>query len=547
MFPGSLSLKCVFTALAGLALASGVEAAEDAPVQVAEIISASAGTPADGPAAEFDVANFDLAAWLDTRFEAVWSKNGVTPEVCDDGTYMRRVTVDLIGRIPSVVEYREFAADTSQDKRARLVDKLLINSDESARNQRIHAEHLARIWRRIMIPPGSNGATMGPTVEPWLTQQFELNRPYDEFARSVVAATGDDAAGVQPLYAAFGGTPEAYATEVSRVFLGVRIGCAQCHDHPFAAWKQSDFWGVAAFYAGTTAMPADPANPQATPAAPVLPGRITHEGKEYQAKVLWATEPVKLESGDPRATLADWVTSHDNLQFAATSVNRVWQHLLGRGLIAEVDDLDLASREEREVVLNDLARMFIKSGYDLRWLIAGICKSRAYQCRSVATATDEDSILTGVRPLKTLSPEQTFDSLEQALMLPRTQASEESARHNGAMVQLVQRLDESITRSPEEYGAGVPQVLLLMNGAVMNDATDLGRSKTLRAVVDAPFLTEADKLETLFLSAVSRKPTEQERQKLLEHVASQPEADRGQAYAEIFWALLNSPEFVLCR
>jgi hypothetical protein len=542
MVPRSKFFCSPITVFVAIAM-TAVVVAQDAPQTLVS------GVPAEQLAAnpQLEAASFDLSGWLDDRFDTIWRDNGVQPELCDDGTYMRRVSVDLIGRIPSVVEYREFAADVSPDKRARLVDKLLVSPDASAKNQRMHAEHLARIWRRIMIPAGTNGAAMGPAVEPWLTEQFELNRPYNEFAHSVVAAVGDEANRVQPLYAAFGGTPEAYATEISRVFLGVRIGCAQCHDHPFASWKQTDFWGIAAFYAGATMQPAPDGGAEAAQPMPVPVGRITHDGKEYQAKVLWSTEPVKLESGDPREVLADWITSGENLQFAATTVNRVWQHLLGRGLIAEVDDLDLASQEDRAVVLDDLARMFIKSGYDLRWLIAGICKSRAYQCRSVVANTEADSILMGVRPLKTLSPEQMFDSLEQALMLPRTQANEESARHNGAMAQLVQRLDESITKSPEEYGAGVPQVLLLMNGAVMNDATDLSRSKTLRAVVDAPFFTDSEKLETLFLAAVSRKPTDQEQQKLLEHVSSQPEEDRGQAYAEVFWALLNSPEFVLCR
>jgi hypothetical protein len=141
-----------------------------------------------------------------------------------------------------------------------------------------------------------------------------------------------------------------------------------------------------------------------------------------------------------------------------------------------------------------------------------------------------------------------FDSLEQALSLPVTRSNASSARYNGTRTQMVSRLDESLGDSPEDYGAGIPQVLMLMNGPLTADAVSVDRSRTLKGVIDAPFLDEASKLDALYLAVLTRYPTQTERDFLLDHVRIQstPE-DRRTAYDEILWALLNSPEFVLCR
>jgi hypothetical protein len=513
---------------------------------------------ADEPAAAAAPAKaadlFDLPAWLDARFGQVWSENQVQPEVCDDATFCRRVSLDLIGRIPSVAEVRAFLDDPSPTKRAQLVDRLIADPDVSSRTSELHAEHMARIWRRVILPPGSTGAPMAPMFEPWLKAQFRENKPYDEIVRRLLTARGENTLPEAVFYQAIGGSPDAEATTVSRVFLGVRIGCAQCHDHPFTTWKQQDFWGMAAFFEGTSASTNAMTTPEGATVAAGLSddaatGSIAHEGKTYAAKALWSTEPVSLgENQKPRDALAAWLTSSENPTFAANVVNRIWQHLLGRGLVSAVDDLDLATPEERELVIDDLGRQFAAAGFDLKWLIAGICKSKAYQCTAHVADGEQITLLYGRRPLKTMTPEQTFDSLEQALALPVSRSSEEAARHNGEMAQVVQRLDESIGTSPEDYSAGVPQVLLLMNGELLAKATDLNKSHTLRAVVESPFLGDEIKLDTLYLAALTRLPRANERQQLLQHLQSQPdEPARRQTYGDIFWALLNSPEFVLCR
>lgn len=510
-------------------------------------VSADDSAVAPAESAPATLPEFDLTGWLDEKYQSIWQAAEVEPELCDDAAYLRRVYLDLAGRIPSVAETRDFLDDPAEDKRAELVQRLLIDSRNSGQNRELFAEHQGRIWRRILIPPGSNGAAMGPALDPWLAARFRENTPYDEIVqRLLTSRDGEDATATQAFYSATGGSPDAYATTVTRVFLGVRVGCAQCHPHPFAEWEQDDFWGMAAFFVG--AVPTAGPLGEIQQPDPTQPAQISYEGVTYQAKYLWDEERAEIpDESTATSALADWMTARGNPTFAVTAVNRVWQHLLGRGLVVAADELDLASPEERALILDDLAVMFEDSGYDLRWLVSGIVASRVYQCVS-ENRDGEASLQEGTRPLKTLSPEQVFDSLEQALMLPVSQSSDDAARHNGQMAQIVSRLDESAGNSPEEYVSGVPQVLMLMNGGVTADATDLERSRTLRAVVDAPFLDEPDKIETLFLAALTRQPSQIERTTLLEHVRSQPtEQDRREAYGEILWALINSPEFVLCR
>ncbi|SFH74309.1 DUF1549 domain-containing protein [Planctomicrobium piriforme] len=494
----------------------------------------------------------ELSTWLNERFRQIWTSQQLQPVLCDDATYLRRVSLDLIGRIPSVGEIREFEADPSPEKRARLVEKLLSDPQDSAKVSPLASEHLARAWRRVLLPPDSTGAAAGPQFEPWLRSHFAKNTPYDQIVKGLVTARGEGSRDEQVFYAAIGATPEAEATEFSRIFLGVRIGCAQCHDHPFAPWKKQDFWGMAAFFNGLKFGDNMVVDNRVTRVGNLndddATGSIVHEGKTYAAKVLWADQPIALSKDRrPRDLLAEWMTSKEHPTFAANAANRVWQALMGRGLVEAVDDLDLASADDRALA-EDLGRQFAAADFNLRWLISGICRSEAYQCDSRASDGDVVGVESGRRSLKALSPEQMFASLEQSLLLPVSTSNQDAARHNGEMGQLVQRLDESIGRSPEEYTAGIPQTLLLMNGNMLARATDLERSHTLRGVVEAPFLSDDERIELLYLATLSRTPERQEQARLVAYVERHTEEQkRKAAFGDILWALVNSPEFALCR
>lgn len=494
----------------------------------------------------------DLANWIDGRFETGWSdKEKERRPVVDDATFLRRTSLDLLGSIPSVSTARDFLVDPSEYKRELLIDNILGLAGQKSRMTDRSAGHLARVWRRVLVPGNGPGAAMATRLDPWLKTQFANNVHYDELARSLVLASptpspAPPGGGNLPffsyqgpivLYEAVGATPENLANSFARTFLGVRIGCAQCHDHPFAQWKQDDFWGVAAFFAGCRRGP----NGEWVEEK-VTKIRNDANSTEYDARFLWGDVPNFPADKMPRQVFADWMTSPSNPNFASTAVNRVWQYLCGRGLTHAVDDLDTASPDERKI-LDELADLFEKHDYDLRWLMAGICQSRTYQ-RACSSAEEE---LAGLRPVKTLLPEQVYDSLEQALALPVSKI-DAGPRHNGQMNELIARLNEAIGSTPEDFRGGIPQTLLMMNGQIVAKATDLEESRTLRAVVEAPFLKNEEKLEALYLAAFTREPTSEEREFMMRYVNGQTDVKKQkEAFGEIFWGLLNSPEFVLSR
>lgn len=498
----------------------------------------------------------ELTDWIDRRFEEENKKAGVdSDELIDDAAFLRRVSLDLQGRIPTVAQYRDFLADDSRYKRQDFVDKLITDNRMPDRFAKRTSEHLGRVWRRMMIPASSPNAPLGTQLEPWLAKQFADNVPYDKVARKLLmppaglmqpgivptpnapnAAPSDPDAPAGFFQQAIGPTPENLTSAYVRVFLGIRLNCAQCHDHPLADWKRDDFWGIAALL-NNQAAGAD--------AAPTI--RPAADDAIFTAKLLWAAKPLKkLPAGkSSREVLADWITASDNKHFAATTVNRFWQYLCGQGLAGSVDNLDQVSAGERKI-LDELAGLFVASGHDVQWLVAGICKSKVYQqaARKLDETSDPDAHYVH-RPLKTLLPEQVFDSLEQALGLPVARA-DNGPRFNGDRDRFVARMNEAAPETPSDFKAGVPQALMFMNGKLTADATSLETSRTLRAVVDAPFLATQAKIETLYLAALTRPPRQEEMEFLLKHVTSQAsEQDQKQAYAEILWGILNSPEFVL--
>ena len=479
-----------------------------------------AANPKESPA--------ELASWIDARLETSWRAKGLqVRDVASDEVFLRRAYLELTGTIPSVSDSRDFLESTTASKREQLVRGLL--------DDKRFGEHFARLWSRTLAPTGN---TREP-FEAWLRGEFKKNTPFDQLTRSMLTAGRERRLpGPAGLYFAVGNSPERVTEAVGRALLGVRLGCAQCHNHPFASWTQSDFWGLAAFFAGAGAR-SNPSQVTDVAATKITP---MDSAKEYEAKFLEGPAPKFTTERSPRAVLADWLTTPENRFFAANVVNRVWQDLCGTGLVSTVDDLDTLEAEERKQILDELGAKFAANGFNLRWLVEGICLSKAYQRVSVPNSAPGSA----QRPVRTLSPDQVFAALDQALGLKKGRGV--SPRYTPEGQTLKARLEEGRGLTPTEFKAGIPQALLLMNGSIVTQATTLKDSMTLRAVVEAPFLKESEKLDTLFLAAYSRLPRAEERERFMKVVRAKPddpEAQR-QAYANIFWALLNSPEFIFC-
>jgi hypothetical protein len=476
--------------------------------------------------ANADESPAELAAWIDARLDAACRAKGLPPRPeAGDDVFLRRAYLELTGAIPSVAEARDFLDSTSAGKRERLIRSLL--------DDKRFAEHYARLWARTLAPAGN---TRGP-LEAWLRGELRKNTPFDQMAKAVLTAKGNaTTASPAAFYFAVGNSPERIAEAVARGLMGVRLGCAQCHNHPFTSWKREHFWGLAAFFAGTGTAPGQVNDGFTT--IITLPTST----KEYEAKFLEGPAPRFSGERSPRAVLADWLVNPKNRFFAANIVNRVWQELCGTGLVSTIDDLDTLDAAERALILDGLAAKFAANGFDLRWLIEGICLSKAYQQASTASLEPGSA----QRPVRTLSPDQVFAALDQALCLKKGRGL--SPRYTPEGQNLMARLEEARGSNPTDFKGGIPQALLLMNGPIVSRATTLEDSLTLRAVVEAPFLKDAEKLNTLFLAAYSRMPRADERDRLLKVVRAKPDDRKAQqqAYANIFWALLNSPEFILC-
>ena len=512
--------------------------------------------PFDEPLAEGE-----LSRRVDDELAALWQRNAIRPVgSATDAEFMRRVYLDLTGRIPSVSEAREFLEDPSPDRRELLVDRLLAHHD--------HATHLAAVWRGVLLPSEVDLSRVGGPVkfEEWLAKRFEANVPYDRIVRELLRAEGRVAeSGPLLFYAALRLNPEELAARTSRAFLGVRMECAQCHDHPFDEVSQNDFWSFAAFFARisrprgkmemTSPVLAVRDNQQGDVMIPetdeVVPPRLP------RLPVAGVSDPGVSDAGhiedEPdgpprREKLVAWLTSTNNGQFARATVNRVWAHLFGRGLVEPVDDMRPANPPLAPEVLETLARDFAASKFDLRRLLRELVLTRTYQLSSRSEESDPSRALHFAQMnIKSFTAEQLYDCIAVA--------TRQGATVTGPMEQpgLLRFSDMSRQafieqfRAPAgqttDYHAGIPQALTLMHGGLIHSATDVASSGLLKSLA-APFFTNDQRLDALFLSTLSRYPTDAERELMLKPIESATtDAERQQALGDILWALLNSAEF----
>ncbi|HVS37761.1 MAG TPA: DUF1549 and DUF1553 domain-containing protein [Gemmataceae bacterium] len=477
-----------------------------------------------------------LAARVDQLFAARWDANKVKPApIADDAEFMRRLYLDLAGTIPPVSDVRAFLADTSPDKRRKLIDKLLNSPD--------YVNHFADVWTATWMPDLSDPQFIGlqDNFKVWLLARLRENASYDSMAREILTSAAPQPVGrpdgletVQPnggvspaaFYIAYENKPEKLAGATSRLFLAVRLECAQCHDSKFDTWTRKQFWQYAAFFGAGAGRNSKPSI--------VIPSL----GTVVEARFPDGTDPKFTNGASPRTVLADWAVSPDNKYFARAGVNRVWSLFFGVGLVEPVDDL--TRDKEKNEVLDELARQFADHHFDLKFLIRAIVSTRAYQLTSRQTDPSQDDPRFFARmAVKALSTEQVIASLKEATHLKFD---------SPAPFVLRSELGGSFARQPNkptEFQTSIPQALALMNGKFVDDSTAVEGSALL-ASARAPFFGDAkSRVELLYLAALSRKPTDAESAKLVAYVdKGGPSGDPNLALADVFWALLNSSEFV---
>jgi hypothetical protein len=466
---------------------------------------------------------------------------------CDDAEFLRRVYLDLTGHIPSAEQAVAFLDSRAADKRAKLIDELLASAD--------YGKHQADIWQALLMPRTSDNRFLPfNKMTAWLETRFNNNVPWDRLVRDILTAEGDLEKNGAVVYYLANAAPDKLTDNATRMFLGVQLQCAQCHNHPFTDWKQDAYWGMAAFFTKVRIVgaPRQVIRQGGTLAinenGKGRPIRLPISAKRVPPKFLQGDAPKVAAEGAYRPLLAEWMTDKKNPYFSRAMVNRLWAQLFGRGLVNPIDDMHDGNKASHPQLLADLSAEFAANGFDVKQFLRSVCNSETYQRTSkpVAGNRDAGAELFSRMAIKVLTPEQLYDSLTQILGAPN-QANFQRRLGNAVQAAVRRNLtprtlfvaffkgDENAEAT--EYQAGIPQVLRMMNGPQMNNAallTPLLQSgKTTEQIV-----------EHLYLTVLSRRPTGHERERTLALLRKHVDEPR-QAYGDILWVLLNSSEFTL--
>lgn len=465
---------------------------------------------------------------------------------CSDEEFVRRVYLDLAGRVPTAEQAARFLDSKEPNRRARLIDELLADAN--------FGKHQADVWQALLLPRlGENRRLMQwyPNLTKWLEERFNQNAPWSETVKALLTASGPVDQPNPVIYWVANPTVDKVTDNISRLFLGVQLECAQCHNHPFTDYKRDEYWGMAAFFLKVA--------PDGNPKGAAKKGgsisisergrqpnrkRLPDSAKIVPAKFLQGEQPALRPADLARPVLADWLATPTNPFFARAMVNRVWHGLFGRGIVMPVDDMHEGHPPSHPELLTELSRQFAASGFDVKYLVRAICNSDTYQRSSKPHGTNADAApeLYARMAIRPLSPAQMYDSLQQIVAAGgqgpgarRGKAARQAPNAREAFVTFFQVEDNG---DPTEYQTGIPQVLRLMNAPVTNNA---GLGPVVRDSADRDRA-----LEKLYLTVLARRPTAEERDRVAAYLRTNTGEPRN-AHAGVLWALLNSSEFALNR
>jgi hypothetical protein len=477
----------------------------------------------------------------------VWAKlrklNIAPSELATDAEFLRRVFLDVIGTLPTADEARAFLNDKRPDRRARLVDDLLQRPE--------FADFWALKWADVLrVDRQALGHKRAYAYHRWIRDSLAANKPYDQFCRELLTATGPASEVPTTAFFKVVNQPGQMASTLSQVLLGVRIECAQCHHHPFDRWSQTDYFGMQAYFTQVQIKQSSRGDVLLASAD----AATTHPrtGERVFAFPL-GNEPAKANvPGDRRQQLAAWWTSADNPWFAKNFVNRMWASFAGRGLVEPVDDMRMTNPPSNAELLDALARHFIATKYDVRELIRTITASRVYQLSATPNETNARDERNFSRALfKTLGAEVALDAVCQTTGVP------EKFSGVPAGSRAIQLWDSQVDHDflklfgrPTRVTAcecersvepSVAQVLHVLNSPEIHEKLthEAGRvAKFSSSISDDAALTDE-----LYLTAFSRFPTDTERLAVIDYLKSVSN-NRRRAVEDILWSLMNTPEFL---
>ena len=497
--------------------------------------------------------------YVDAMLKESWAEANVKPSrPTTDEEFVRRAYLDVVGRIPNIREANDFLRSKDVGRRAKLVEYLL-NSPDFPKN-------FSTQWKVILLGrKGQPREVDAMMLTNWLRRQFSENRPWNEMAYDLLTAEGSNKefGAVNYTLAHMEDGAVNLTSITTRVFLGQQIQCTQCHDHPSNDWKQADFWGINAFYKGLKKRDVRKADAAGTEAYDHtdLSNEPTDKFSSFERRdarlgiafptFLGGRKISQNKDVDRRQKLAEMITEPKNEDFPKAFVNRMWGHFFGRGFVNPVDDFGSHNPPSHPELLDKLANDFRDGGYDIKSLIRWIMNSEAYQLTSASTKENEkDDTLFTHMTMKPMDPEQLFDSLIVATAAHKTGGEDTSKKRDEWLRQFVFTFANDDGVEGSSFQGTIPQALMMMNGELMEKAVG-GRSGSFLADLleqaqrQARGSSEGYVVNQLYMAALNRAPTKGELGIARKYLINNP--DTIYVMEDMFWALLNSNEFVLNR
>ncbi len=507
---------------------------------------------------------FEHKTIVDRFTHQKWQELGIVPsERSSDEHFIRRVSVDITGTLPTAPQVKKFLADPDPLKRDKLIDALLETQE--------YSYYFANRWADVLRVKRGNQAdrAFGTfSFHDWIVDSIAQDKPYDQFARAILTASGDESRTAPVVWYRDLQKPQQFVDDTCQVFLGVRMACAQCHHHPYEKWSQEDYWSMAAFFGqmGRKNIPVPGVVVQDRNQGRLViynkgAGSVTNlrTGKSAVMKPLDGP-PVALATGDdPRNVLVDWMVDAKNPFFARAVANRYWAHFFGKGLVDPLDDMRVTNPPTNPQLLDALARDLVDHKYSLKHLIRTICQSNTYQLSAVPNEFNKYDRRSCARFYpRRLGAEVLYDAVAQvtdsAAAFPGLPADQHSPRR------AIMLPDESfpsyfldVFGRPQRISAcecervndaSLAQALHLLNSREVEAKIARGGGRAEHLAKDPR--PDAEKVEELFLWTFARRPTPQQLRTALDNIELN-KANKRLAYENIIWALLNAKEFVLIQ
>lgn len=508
-----------------------------------------------------------VVTFINEQIEQGWTDNEVKPsDLADDSEWLRRVSLDLVGQIPTAQEVDAFLKNGDEAKRSQVIDQLL--ADDA------FAKNFTNVWTNLALGRQTPRRTSRAGMQKFFREAFTRNRPWNEVVYDLLTADGhyEENGAVNFLLAQLTGNPnrEDYTVEATaratRLLLGTQVQCTQCHNHPFNDWKQVQFWEFDSFLKQVRRVDHRKLDPESGRRVDDYSELVwkNYSGPVYYEKRSGVMEVAypryadqEFEAGaeiDRRQELAKVLALEDpGHQLARAFVNRTWGHFFGVGFTKPVDDMGPHNPSSHPELLDRLTAEFAASGYNVKTLVQWITNSKPYHLTSRFNENNElDAPSAGEVPLfshmyvKPLTAEQLYDSLMIATQADKVGAggyAEANARRQRFLREFLLIFGGNGEDEPSLFSGTIPQALMMMNGPLVEAAISADKGSYLSKVLWSDALhSDPDRIRQLYLAALSRNPSR--REATASQTMLQSYRDKQAAYQDLYWALLNSNEFV---